>query len=268
MQYCFGYLCPSSLIFTSRNTVIPFMLAWSHWSHNRGADTKKRVKGGSSSFSGRSLNWSVTDGDGAQGNETCDVLASVVAETETYEGERRKTTPNFKKRAGSQKTCWAMPLAFSSFEVECVATSVGEEASFWEGTACEVGDAQWEPAQPLLWFPDHRSDLKLKKRTNINNQQIMRQKTCSLPIILPLTSIHVFESLLGLLGRLILHVGVALRKVGVDAVHWHVNHFDLAISREDLLDVFLQRHKWKTLGMCINNYMKIHLKYCNPMLSW
>lgn len=57
----------------------------------------------------------------------------------------------------------------------------------------------------------------------------------------PLTSVHVLQGLLRLLGRLELHVGVALGQVRVDAVHGHVNHLDLAIDGEDLLDVFLQK---------------------------
>lgn len=40
-----------------------------------------------------------------------------------------------------------MLLAFSSFEVGCVATSGVEAASCGEGTVCEVGDAPLESAQ-------------------------------------------------------------------------------------------------------------------------
>lgn len=61
----------------------------------------------------------------------------------------------------------------------------------------------------------------------------------------PLTAVHVFQGLLRLLGRLKLHVGVAFGQVRVDAVHGHVNHLDLAIDGEDLLDVLLQRHEAK-----------------------
>lgn len=50
-----------------------------------------------------------------------------------------------------------------------------------------------------------------------------------------------FESFLGLIGRLKLNVGVAFRQVGVCAVHGHVDHLDLSVGGEDLLDVFLQR---------------------------
>lgn len=57
-----------------------------------------------------------------------------------------------------------------------------------------------------------------------------------------LTSIHVLQGFLCLLWCLKLHVGVAFGEVRVDAVHGHVNHLDLAISGEDLLDVFLQKH--------------------------
>lgn len=53
------------------------------------------------------------------------------------------------------------------------------------------------------------------------------------------TSIHVFESLLGFLGGLELDVRVALGQMRVNAVHGHVDHLDLAIGGEDLLDVFL-----------------------------
>lgn len=48
-----------------------------------------------------------------------------------------------------------------------------------------------------------------------------------------------FKRLLCLLGGLKLHISVALGQVRVDAVHGHVNHLDLAIGGEDLLDVFL-----------------------------
>lgn len=57
------------------------------------------------------------------------------------------------------------------------------------------------------------------------------------------TSVHVFQGLFRLLGRLKLDVGVAFGQVWVDAVHGHVDHLDLAIDGEDLLDVFLQKHK-------------------------
>jgi len=49
----------------------------------------------------------------------------------------------------------------------------------------------------------------------------------------------VFEGLLGLVSSLELHVAVALGEVGVEAVHGHVNHLDLPVGGEDLLDVLL-----------------------------
>lgn len=54
-----------------------------------------------------------------------------------------------------------------------------------------------------------------------------------------LTSVHVLEGLLGLLGRLKLHVGVALGQVWLHPVHGHLDVFDLAVGGEDLLDVLL-----------------------------
>lgn len=51
------------------------------------------------------------------------------------------------------------------------------------------------------------------------------------------------QGLLRLLGGLKLHVGVAFGQVGEDTVQGHVNHLDLSIDREDLLDVFLQKKK-------------------------
>lgn len=54
-----------------------------------------------------------------------------------------------------------------------------------------------------------------------------------------LTSVHVFEGLLGLLRSLKLHISVAPGQVWVKPVHRHVNHFDFPISGKDLLDVFL-----------------------------
>lgn len=52
-----------------------------------------------------------------------------------------------------------------------------------------------------------------------------------------LTSVHVFEGFLCLIGRLKLHVGIALGKMGVEAVHGQVNHLDLPVGGEDLLNV-------------------------------
>lgn len=63
---------------------------------------------------------------------------------------------------------------------------------------------------------------------------------------LPLTSVHVLQCFLCLLRCLKLHIGVAFGQVRVDAVHGHVNHLDLAVDGEDLLDVFLQRHEAET----------------------
>lgn len=48
-----------------------------------------------------------------------------------------------------------------------------------------------------------------------------------------------FKRLLCLLRGLKLYISVALGQVRVDAVHGHVDHLDLAIGGEDLLDVFL-----------------------------
>lgn len=48
-----------------------------------------------------------------------------------------------------------------------------------------------------------------------------------------------FQGLLCLLRRLKLNVGVAFGQVRVDAVHGHVDHLDLAVDGEDLLDVVL-----------------------------
>lgn len=54
-----------------------------------------------------------------------------------------------------------------------------------------------------------------------------------------LTSVHVFEGLLGLLRSLKLHVSVAPGQVWVQPVHWHFHHFDFPIGGKDLLDVVL-----------------------------
>lgn len=48
-----------------------------------------------------------------------------------------------------------------------------------------------------------------------------------------------FQGLLRLLRCLKLHVSVAFGQVREDAVHGHVDHLDLAVNGEDLLDVFL-----------------------------
>ena len=47
------------------------------------------------------------------------------------------------------------------------------------------------------------------------------------------------QGLLRLVRALKLHVGVAFGQVGVEAVHWHLHHLDLAVGGEDLLDVLL-----------------------------
>lgn len=54
-----------------------------------------------------------------------------------------------------------------------------------------------------------------------------------------LTSAHVLQSLLSLLRGLKLHVRVALGQMWVDTTHGHVNHLDLAVRGENLLDVLL-----------------------------
>lgn len=52
-----------------------------------------------------------------------------------------------------------------------------------------------------------------------------------------LTSIHIFEGLLGLLRSLKFHVSIASGQMRVEPVHWHIDHFDFSISGKDLLDV-------------------------------
>lgn len=54
-----------------------------------------------------------------------------------------------------------------------------------------------------------------------------------------LTSVHVLEGLLCLLGGLELHIGVALRQVWVHPVHGHLNVLDFPVGGKDLLDVLL-----------------------------
>lgn len=54
-----------------------------------------------------------------------------------------------------------------------------------------------------------------------------------------LTSVHVFEGLLGLIRSLKLHISVAPGQMWVDPVHRQVDHFDFSISGKDLLDVVL-----------------------------
>ena len=49
-----------------------------------------------------------------------------------------------------------------------------------------------------------------------------------------------FEGLLGLVGGLKLHVGVASGQVGVELAPWHVNNLDLPVDGEDLMDVILR----------------------------
>lgn len=67
----------------------------------------------------------------------------------------------------------------------------------------------------------------------------------------PFTSVHVFQGLLCLLRCLKLNVGVAFGQVRVDTVHGHVDHLDLAVDREDLLDVVLQEHQADIVSDCV-----------------
>lgn len=54
-----------------------------------------------------------------------------------------------------------------------------------------------------------------------------------------LTSVHVFEGLLGLVRSLKLDISITPGQMWVDPVHWQVDHFDFSISGKDLLDVVL-----------------------------
>lgn len=66
------------------------------------------------------------------------------------------------------------------------------------------------------------------------------QNSCDCDLLaVDLTSIHMFQGLLRLVRSLKLHVGVAFGQVREDAVHGHVDDLDLAVSGEDLQDVFL-----------------------------
>lgn len=47
------------------------------------------------------------------------------------------------------------------------------------------------------------------------------------------------QGFLSFLGGLILHIGIAFGQVGMHAVHRHVDHLNLAVGGEDLLDVLL-----------------------------
>lgn len=54
-----------------------------------------------------------------------------------------------------------------------------------------------------------------------------------------LASVHVFQSFLGLLRGLVLHVSVTPGQVRMEPVDRHLNHFDFSVSGENLLNVVL-----------------------------
>lgn len=90
----------------------------------------------------------------------------------------------------------------------------------------------------LTWAGLRQTDVK--SRFNFHLSLNAYDKLYFTPSRTPCTSVHVFQGLLRLFRRLKLNVGVAFGQVWVDTVHWHVDHLDLAIDGEDLLNVVLQ----------------------------
>lgn len=73
------------------------------------------------------------------------------------------------------------------------------------------------------------------------------------------------EGLLRLLWRLVLHVAVALGQVGVEPIHRHVNHLDLAIGGEDLLNMFLHKTRWHR-ELSLLGYVSIQYEMTSAVL--
>lgn len=141
-------------------------------------------------------------------------------------------------------------LTFSSFGAACGATSEVGGASCGEGTAGEGAGELSGPAPRWLWSPVHRSDLNTFKHVKSQMNLQIFINLCFSPLV-AFTSIHVFQSLFRLLGRLKLNVGVAFGQVRVDTVHGHVDHLDLAVDGEDLLDVVLQENQADIVSRCV-----------------
>lgn len=93
----------------------------------------------------------------------------------------------------------------------------------------------WRTATPhwLGWGHSARGRRSARWRADSLRQHSRRSDFLSVN----LTSVHIFERLLGLLGGLKVHVSKAPGQVWVEPVHWHFDHFDFSISGKDLLDV-------------------------------
>lgn len=95
----------------------------------------------------------------------------------------------------------------------------------------------WWAATPHGWWWGHSA--RGRGPTRWRTDSLSQHGTSRDFLSVNLTSVHVFEGLLGLLGGLKVHVGVAPGQVWVEPVHRHINHFYFSISGEDLLDVVL-----------------------------
>lgn len=119
------------------------------------------------------------------------------------------------------------------------ATRGSRPASYWRASSWRPRPSphsRWS-ASPHGGWRRHPAGRGQPARRRAHSR---RQQCCDCDLLtINLTSIHVFQGLLSLLRRLVLHVGIALGQVRVEAVHGHFNHLDLSISGEDLLDVFL-----------------------------
>lgn len=95
----------------------------------------------------------------------------------------------------------------------------------------------WWATTPHRWWRGHPA--RGRGSTRWWTDTLSQYGRCCNFLPINLTSIHVFERLLGLFGSLKLHISVTPGQVRVESVHWQVNHFDFPISRKDLLNVFL-----------------------------
>lgn len=96
--------------------------------------------------------------------------------------------------------------------------------------------ARWA-ATPHRWWRGHSAGWRWS--TGWRADSLRQHSTSGDFLSINLTSVHVFECLLGLVGGLKLHISTAPVQVRVESVHWHVDSFDCPISRKDFLDMFL-----------------------------
>lgn len=112
-------------------------------------------------------------------------------------------------------------------------------AAYWGPPPRGAGPSPhaWWTAAPHGWWRGHSARGRRSTRWRTNS--LSQHGRCTDFLSVNLTSIHVFEGLLSLIGSLKLHISITPGEVWVDPVHWQIDHFDFSISGKDLLDVVL-----------------------------